>query len=144
MEENTISQAPVTVEENRMKKHINIVAILQIVFGSLIAIGGLAIAFAFGFAEQFVDDPTALKVLAIVGTPLVFLFLLFGGAMIAGGVGLLSCKPWARILTLVMGAIGLLNIPIGTLKGVYIIWVLVQSETVSLFEKGCPKKPVTL
>ncbi len=144
MEENTISQAPVTVEENRMKKHISVAAILQIVFGSLNIIIALVIAFAFGFADQFVDDPTAVKVLAIVGTPLVILFLLFGGAMIAGGVGLLSCKPWARILTLVMGAIGLLNIPIGTLKGVYIIWVLVQSETVSLFEKGCPKTPVTL
>jgi len=144
MEENTISQATTTVEENRMKKHVNVAAILQIVFGSIIAIGGLAIAIAFGFVDQFVDDPTAMKVLGIVGTPLVVLFLLFGGAMIAGGVGLFSCKPWARILTLVMAAIGLLNIPIGTLKGVYIIWVLVQSETVSLFEKGCPKTPGTL
>lgn len=144
MEENTTSQAPVTVEENRMKKHINVAAILQIVFGSLNVIIALVIAFAFGFAEQFIDDPTAMKVLGIVGTPMVVLFMLFGGAMIAGGVGLFSCKPWARILTLVMAAIGLLNIPIGTLKGVYIIWVLVQSETVSLFDKGCPKTPGTL
>lgn len=144
MEEYTTSQAPVTVEENRMKKHINVAAILQIVFGSLNVIIAMAIAFAFGFADQFVDDPTAMKVLGIVGTPLVVLFLLFGGAMIAGGVGMLSCKPWARVLTLVMAAIGLLNIPIGTLKGVYIIWVLVQQETVSLFEKGCPKMPGTI
>ena len=144
MEEIITSQAPVTVEENRMKKHINVAAILQIVFGSLNVIIAMAIAFAFGFADQFVDDPTAMKVLGIVGTPLVVLFLLFGGAMIAGGVGLFSCKPWARILTLVMAAIGLLNIPIGTLKGVYIIWVLVQQETVSLFEKGCTKMPGTL
>jgi hypothetical protein len=43
-----------------------------------------------------------------------------------------------------MGAIGLLNVPIGTLKGVYIIWVLVQSETISLFEKGCPDGKVTV
>ncbi|MCK7535198.1 MAG: hypothetical protein MZV63_31540 [Marinilabiliales bacterium] len=139
MEENTISQAATTVEENRMKKHVNVAAILQIVFGSIVAICGLAIAFAFGFVDQFVDDPTAVKVLGIVGTPLIIMFLLFGGAMIAGGVGLFSCKPWARVLTLVMAAIGLLNIPIGTLKGVYIIWVLVQQETISLFEKGCPK-----
>ena len=144
MEENTISQAPVSAEESRMKKHVSVAAILQIVFGSLYVIAALAIAFAFGFAEQFVDDPTALKVLGIIGTPLVVLFLMFGGAMIAGGIGLLTCKPWARILTLVMAAIGLLNIPIGTLKGVYIIWVLVQSETVTLFEKGCPKTTAAL
>ncbi len=144
MEENTSSQAPITVEENRMKKHVNVAAILQIVFGSINVIAALAIAFAFGFVDQFVDDPTALKVLGIVGTPLVIIFLLFGGAMIAGGVGLLTCKPWARILTLIMAAIGLLNIPIGTLKGVYVVWVLVQSETITLFEKGCPKTPGAL
>jgi len=143
MEENTVSQPQVTVEENRMKKHVNVAAILQIVFGSMNAIAALAIAFAFGFVDQFVDDPTAIKVLGLVGTPLIVLFLMIGGAMIAGGIGLLSCKPWARVLTLVMAALGLLNIPIGTLKGVYIIWALVQTETVTLFEKGCPKSPVT-
>jgi hypothetical protein len=143
MEENTISQENTTVEESRMKKHIHVAAILQIVFGSLNVIGGLAVAFAFGFVDQFVDDPTAIKVLAIVGTPLIVLLLLFGGAMIAGGIGLLSCKPWARILTLVMAAMGLLNIPVGTLKGVYIIWVLLQQETISLFAKGCPGSSVT-
>ena len=140
MEENATSPTAVTVEENRMKKHVNIVAILQIVFGALLVIAAMAIAFAFGFVDQFVDDPTVVKVLGIIRTPLVVMFLLFGGAMIAGGTGLFYCKPWARILTLVMGAIGLLNVPIGTLKGVYIIWVLVQSETISLFEKGCPGK----
>ncbi len=140
MEENAASPASVTVEENRMKKHVNIAGILQIVFGSFIVLGALAIAVLFGFIDQFVDDPTAIKVLGIISTPLVVLMLLFGGAMIAGGIGLFYCKPWARILTLVMGAIGLLNVPIGTLKGVYIIWVLVQSETISLFEKGCPGK----
>lgn len=144
MEENMISQESITVEENRMKKHVNVAAILQIVFGSINVIAAMAIAFAFGFVDQFVDDPTAVKVLGIIGTPLVVMFLMFGGAMIAGGVGLLSCKSWGRVLTLVMAAIGLLNIPIGTLKGVYIVWVLVQSETISLFEKGCPKTPGTL
>lgn len=144
MEENAASPKVVTIEENKMKKHVNIAGILQIVFGSFLVLGALAIAILFGFIDQFVDDPTAIKVLGIISTPLVILMLLFGGAMIAGGVGLFSCKPWARILTLIMAAIGLLNVPIGTLKGVYIIWVLVQSETISLFEKGCPKEPMKI
>ena len=144
MEENAASPKVVTVEENRKKKHVNIAGILQIVFGSFLVLGALVIALAFGFVDQFVDDPTAIKVLGIVGTPLVTLLLLFGGGMIAGGIGLFYCKPWARILTLVLAAMGLLNIPIGTLKGVYIIWVLVQSETMSLFEKGCPKEPLKI
>lgn len=144
MEDNATSPTMVTVEENRMKKHVNIAGILQIVFGSFLVLGGLAVAIVFGFVDQFVDDPTAIKVLGIIGTPLVALLLLFGGGMIAGGIGLFYCKPWARILTLVLAAMGLLNIPIGTLKGVYIIWVLVQSETMSLFEKGCPTEPLKI
>jgi hypothetical protein len=125
------------MEENRMKKHVTVAAIIQIVFGSLNILGALVIVFAFGFVDQFVDDQTALKVLNIVMVPLVTILGLFGAAMVAGGIGLLTCKAWGRVLTLIMGALGLLNIPIGTLKGVYIIWVLVQPETITLFEKGC-------
>lgn len=142
MEEITTSPSPVNIEENRMRSHVNVAAIIQIVFGSFILLGALVIAFAIGFVDQIVDDATAMKVIGIVGTPIIVLFSLFGGAIIAGGIGLLSCRPWARILTLIMAALGLLNIPLGTLKGVYIIWVLVQSETVSLFEKGCKKQPL--
>jgi len=131
----------IRMEENRMKKHVSIAAIIQIVFGSLLILGALVIVFVFGFAEQFVDDPTALKVLDILMVPLVTVLGLFGAAMVAGGIGLLTCKSWGRILTLIMAAFGLLNIPVGTLKGVYIIWVLVQPETVSLFEKGCKETP---
>lgn len=125
------------MEENRMKKHVSVAAILQIVFGALNIIVALAVGFAFGLVDQFVDDPTTIKMLGIVGAPIITLFSLIGVAMVAGGIGLLSCKNWARVLTLVMAGLGLLNIPIGTLKGVYIIWVLVQPETTSLFDKGC-------
>ena len=131
------------MEENKMKKHVNVVAILQIVFGSFTVLIGLALAFAFGFVNQFVDDPTALKVLTIISTPLVVMFALVGLAMIIGAIGLLNYKSWGKVVTLIMGALGLLNIPIGTLKGVYIIWVLVQPETNALFDKGGKGASVT-
>jgi hypothetical protein len=35
---------------------------------------------------------------------------------------------------MVVAALGCLNIPIGTLKGVYTLWVLLQDETIKLFE----------
>ena len=135
MEVNAASSTVLTAEENRIKKHVNIAGILQIVFGSLLVFGALIIAVVLGFIDQFAEDPTAVKILAIISTPLVVLMLLFGAGMIAGGIGLFYCKRWARILTLVLGGIGLLNIPLGTLKGVYIIWVLVQPEAISLFRK---------
>ncbi len=138
MEEHTVtSEAVPSAGMRRIRGHVNTAGILQIVFGSFWLLGGLIIAFALGFASQFVDDPNISRILGIVGTPLVITMVLFGGVMIAGGIGLLYFKTWARVLTLVMAAIGLLNVPLGTLKGVYIIWALMQSETITMFETGC-------
>jgi hypothetical protein len=54
---------------------------------------------------------------------------------LVGGIALFSYQPWARYLVIVVAALGCLNIPIGTLKGVYTLWVLLQDETVKLFGK---------
>jgi ABC-type Fe3+ transport system permease subunit len=53
---------------------------------------------------------------------------------IVAGIGLLYYKPWARILTIVLCALGLLNFPLGTGLGVYGLWVLLSPETTRLFE----------
>ena len=123
------------MEENKMKKHVTAIAILQIVFGAFNLIGALVIGLVFNFVKQFVDDQIALNVLNYVSVPLTVMFLIFGGLMVAGAIGLFSYRNWARILTLIMGGLGLMNIPLGTLKGVYIIWALVQPEAVKLFEE---------
>jgi hypothetical protein len=129
------------MEENRMKKHVTAVAILQIVFGAFSIIGAIVLIFAFGIAKHFADDQTASFVLNIISVPLTIGLVLLGTLDIIGAVGLFYSKNWARIMTLIMGGLGLLNIPIGTLKGVYVIWTLVQTETVALFEG---KKPDVL
>ena len=123
------------MEENKMKKHVTAIAILQIVFGAFNLIGALVIGLVFNFVKQFVDDQIALNVLNYVSVPLTVMLLIFGGLMVAGAIGLFSYRNWARILTLIMGGLGLMNIPLGTLKGVYIIWALVQPEAVKLFEE---------
>jgi hypothetical protein len=123
------------MEENKMKKHVTAVAILQIVFGAFNLIGGFVVGFVFKFAEQMANDPTATQVLNIISIPLTILLCFFGAGMIIGAIGLLAYKAWGKIITLIFGAIGLLSIPLGTFKGVYIIWTLVQPETNELFKK---------
>jgi len=66
-----------------------------------------------------------------VSLPILFGFLATLG--LVGGIGLLAYKPWARYIVMVVAALGCLNIPIGTLKGVYTLWVLLQDDTVKLF-----------
>jgi hypothetical protein len=123
------------MEENKMKKHVTAVAILQIVFGAFNLIGGMAIGFIFKFAAEMAGDPTATTVLNIISVPLTIILCVFGVGMILGAIGLLTYKMWGKIVTLIFGAIGLLSVPLGTFKGVYIIWALVQPETNALFNK---------
>jgi len=40
---------------------------------------------------------------------------------------------WARYLVIVVSALGYVNIPFGTLKGIYSMWILLQDETINLF-----------
>jgi hypothetical protein len=44
-------------------------------------------------------------------------------------VGLLSFKPWTRVLTIILCVIHLFTVPIGTAQAVYGLWVLLQRKT---------------
>jgi hypothetical protein len=124
------------MEDSKMKKHVTVVGAIQIGFGVLGLIGAVAAFFALNFARSQVgDDEVAggvLKLLSI-SVPLLIGFLSTLG--LVGGIGLFTYQSWARYLVIVVSALGCLNIPIGTLKGVYALWVLLQDETVKLFEK---------
>ena len=48
---------------------------------------------------------------------------------------LLGYKEWARILTIILSCLHILNIPFGTALGVYGLWVLFSPESVAIFER---------
>ena len=119
-----------------MKKHVTVVGAIQIGFGVLGLIAAVAAFFALNFARtQVGDDEVAGGVLRLlsISVPLLIGFLSTLG--LVGGIGLFTYQPWARYLVIVVSALGCLNIPIGTLKGVYALWVLLQDDTIKLFEK---------
>jgi len=64
-----------------------------------------------------------------------FLFALAIPGLVAG-IGLLTHQPWARVVSIVVAALGLINIPIGTVFGVYAIWVLAQDKAETYFRRG--------
>jgi hypothetical protein len=124
------------MEESKMKKHVTVVGAIQIGFSLLGLIGALAIFFALRFAmSQVGDDNTGQMVLNFLSISLPLLVGFLSTLGLVGGIGLLGFKPWARYIVIVVSALGCLNIPIGTLKGVYSLWVLMQDETVKLFEQ---------
>ncbi|MCD4770354.1 MAG: hypothetical protein K8R35_09320 [Bacteroidales bacterium] len=119
-----------------MKKHVTFVAALHIGFGVLGVIGMVILFFVFNLAQSFVTDVEVVE-MAIVVLKIVIPLLVGLGAVlgIIGGIGLFSYRQWARMLIIVLSAINCLNVPIGTAKGVYSIWTLLQDETIELFNE---------
>ena len=79
------------------------------------------------------DAWIAVPIVGLVGGMLVMLIFTLSVPGIIGGVGLLKRRPWARILTIVLSVIHLINIPFGTLLGIYGLWVLISRNTTRLF-----------
>jgi len=124
-----------------MQQHVTILAALYIAFSVLGIIGAIAIFFVVAGGGLISGDQTAIAVTTLVGT-LVSGFLLFLSVPgLIGGVGLLYRQEWARILVIVLGFLNLINIPFGTILGIYTIWVLMRPEMVQYFVKEAPAQP---
>ena len=126
------------MEKHRnMKQHVSFVGALHIGFGILGLVGAMVIYFGFHFIFNFIEDePIAQEVLSYVGNAIALILLFFSSLGIIGGIGLFSYQPWSRILVMIVSAMNCLNVPVGTAKGVYSIWVLMQPETIELFDSS--------
>lgn len=117
-----------------MEKHINIVASLQIGLSILrLIIVGIIFA-VLHFVGDFSGDPDARIVLTIIANVMIVVCTILSLPSIIAGIGLFKRKEWARILTLIISVLELINFPIGTAVGVYSIWALSQNETVEFFK----------
>ncbi len=122
-----------------MTTHVKVLGWLFIVFGIFYVMLAFGSSMVMGIVASFVasqGDPEAAMgatVLGLTGGAFFIFFLCVGIPGILAGWGLLNYKPWARILAIVLSAIRLINIPIGTVLGVYGLWVLFSKETELLF-----------
>jgi len=119
----------------RMEKHVTFVAAINIAFGALGIFLAFIVFFGCIFAGTIADDPDAMHVLSIVGPAVALFFLVTSLPELIGGFGLLKYRPWARILILIVACLDLIFIPIGTIIGIYELWVLLQDDTAKLFEQ---------
>jgi hypothetical protein len=125
-----------------MAQHVKILGILHIVFGALCVFGGLivlvvmgGIAGIVGTSDQSQDAAVAVPILAAIGGFLCILCLVIGLPGLVGGIGLLQYKPWARITLIVLSALDLIHVPIGTALGIYGFWVLLNPQTEAMFNR---------
>ena len=130
-----------------MTTHVKVLGVLYIVLSGLGVCAALFLGLLFGTAGGVVaanadaDAAVALPFIGLAGTALVTFLLAISLPGLITGIGLLKFKPWARIVGIVLAAINLINIPLGTILGAYGLWVLLNKDTERLFT-GTPPATV--
>ena len=105
-----------------MQKHLFVLSWLYIIFGGLIVsltLTGLWLG----------PDQGGLNLQTTL------FFVMIGSPLVLGGIGLLQRWPHIRNLMLIVGLVNLLNFPIGTVLGLYTLWVLWSPEGKQLFKR---------
>src|SRR5688572_2113395 len=131
-----------------MTTHVTVLGVLYVALSALGVASALFLALAVGTASSIVgisaepqDAAVALPIIGVAGTALVVFLLALSLPGLITGIGLLKLQPWARIVGIVLSAINLINIPFGTVLGIYGLWVLLNKETEQLFS-GTPPATV--
>ena len=124
-----------------MRQHLKILAYLHMASGAFYLAAAVA-AFFFVLGGGFLADEEAVVWVAqTVGTLLVLYLAVLALPSLIGGFGLLRQKLWARPVLLVIGVLSLFSVPIGTVLGVYTLWVLLKDEAARILAAGGPLPP---
>jgi len=116
-----------------LQQHITILGWLYPVGHAIfLVIGGFIFLLLVGLAP-ITGEPEPMWILSLVGTAVGLLMAALGLPGLLSGYGLLTRKPWARVLAIVVGILSLLNFPVGTAIGIYTLWVLTQPVATEYF-----------
>ncbi|MCC7163729.1 MAG: hypothetical protein IT331_14635 [Anaerolineae bacterium] len=118
--------------------HTRIVGWLYIVGSALLMAFGLIGFFFLTNLGVITGDAQAALIIGIVGTWGGLLLIVLSVPGLLAGYGLLRRREWGRVLAIVVALLNLFNFPLGTLLGVYTLWVLLQTNANELFAQSKP------
>lgn len=111
-----------------MPKHLKLLGILWVAISVLHLVPGIGLIFFGSFALPFI--PFHVRALVVPIAMMAGIFFLASAILgILAGWGLLTYRPWARILAIILGIIALIHVPFGTALGIYTLWVLLPAES---------------
>jgi len=128
-----------------MKKHIQMLGIFYIIYGAMGMMAATVVFFliaGLGFVSG-VDTGAPLiwwlpGSLGLIVSSIVALFAL---PPIIAGWAILTHKEWGRLLGMVISVIAIFEFPLGTVLGIYGLWVLIQDETIAVFNESRRHRP---
>src|SRR5437763_1405819 len=122
-----------------MDTHVKVVGVLNIALGACGLAGALFLMLILGGGVSIVgfsrdpDAALAAPLIGTIGTAVVIFVLALSLPAVIIGIGLYRLRPWARIAGIVLSFFHLIWIPVGTIIGVYSLWVLFSKDAERLF-----------
>lgn len=120
-----------------MDKHVTVLGVLFLVLGIMGVIGMAAVATIFFIGSAVISsvaahepDVPGILTLLPMGLGLFICLAIAVGTIpsLVAGYGLLQKRRWSRVWALVAGILNLPGFPLGTVVGIYAIWVYLQNE----------------
>jgi len=123
------------MNEKDVRIHVAVLGWFNLISSAIfLLVGVFGFLFLTGIGV-FAGDPKATGILGMIGMAGLVLFGSLSLPGMAAGYGLLKRRSWSRILGIIVGVLGLFNIPIGTAIGVYALWVLTDEQVAEYL--GC-------
>ncbi|MEL6106177.1 MAG: serine/threonine-protein kinase [Planctomycetota bacterium] len=116
--------------------HVRIIAVLNIAFGMISVLAGIGLFMLLAGIGITLQDQKETGVLAVVGLFVGGFLFFLGVPGVIIGLGLWRFESWARIAAIVLSALSLMNVPLGTLLGMYSLWALLREDSSVLFERS--------
>jgi len=118
-----------------MHKHVLIVGILYIVLSIMSLVGAVFVFLVLAGSATVVGDTDVVMISSFLGLVIALFLAITAIPGLVAGYALIKGYNWGRILGLILAFLNLLNIPFGTILGIYAFWVLLHNETVQYFKK---------
>jgi hypothetical protein len=132
-----------------MATHVKVIGAFFIVCGVMLVMGAffsqMLLGLVAGLVSQSDEEGAAAgaAILGVAGVTLTVILLAFAVPFLAAGWGLIKFRPWARILGIILAAICLTQIPLGTALGIYALIILFKKDTERLFaDPASPAGPL--
>jgi len=124
------------MDQAQLRQHVMILGWLHLVGAILVILIGIFVFLLLGGVSLAVHDHEARTVLPIVGTAVGLFLVVLGLPGLIAGYGLLQRRPWARIFGIIVGALHVFNIPVGTALGIYTFVVLADPQAEAYFRSA--------
>lgn len=116
------------LSQKDLKQHVSILGWILIATHAVGFVVAIFLFFLLAGIGAVTGDGLAFSILSVTGSALGLFIALLSLPGILAGYGLLTGRSWGRLLALVVAILGLLNFPVGTIIGLYALWVLLQNE----------------